>query len=212
MPAPGRRAAREPPAADRGVPSRLVPRADAGLTRVNYRDMGPEELGSVYESLLELVPDLQGLASPPAPAWPSSATTTPTPPPRATPASSPAATTRPTAWCRSSSRARWSLSSPQTVQGQPAAAGRGAAVSSPSATRPAAAATSCWPPRAAWPTKWRCPRRCRARRRRPHARRLPPCAARRGQPLHLRRRQEPDGHRSWPRRRCGWRPTRPTGR
>jgi hypothetical protein len=39
-------------------------RSDAGLTRVNYRDMGPEELGSVYESLLELVPDLQGLASP----------------------------------------------------------------------------------------------------------------------------------------------------
>lgn len=39
-------------------------RADVGLSRVNYRDMGPEELGSVYESLLELVPDLQGLASP----------------------------------------------------------------------------------------------------------------------------------------------------
>lgn len=28
------------------------------LTRVNWRDMGPEELGSVYESLLELVPDI----------------------------------------------------------------------------------------------------------------------------------------------------------
>ncbi len=39
-------------------------RADGGLSRVNYRDMGPEELGSVYESLLELVPDVQGLASP----------------------------------------------------------------------------------------------------------------------------------------------------
>lgn len=39
-------------------------RVDGGLARVNYRDMGPEELGSVYESLLELVPDLQGLASP----------------------------------------------------------------------------------------------------------------------------------------------------
>lgn len=39
-------------------------RADGGLSRINYRDMGPEELGSVYESLLELVPDLQGLASP----------------------------------------------------------------------------------------------------------------------------------------------------
>jgi len=39
-------------------------RADGGLSRVNYRDMGPEELGSVYESLLELVPDLQSLASP----------------------------------------------------------------------------------------------------------------------------------------------------
>ncbi|MGF6730829.1 hypothetical protein OKW50_002910 [Paraburkholderia youngii] len=37
-------------------------RADGSLTRVNYRDMGPEELGSVYESLLELVPDPQGLA------------------------------------------------------------------------------------------------------------------------------------------------------
>lgn len=39
-------------------------RADGSLSRVNYRDMGPEELGSVYESLLELVPDLQGLAQP----------------------------------------------------------------------------------------------------------------------------------------------------
>ncbi|MDF4026294.1 N-6 DNA methylase [Luteibacter sp. PPL201] len=39
-------------------------RADGSLSRVNYRDMGPEELGSVYESLLELVPDLQSLASP----------------------------------------------------------------------------------------------------------------------------------------------------
>lgn len=29
---------------------------DSGLSRVNWRDMGPEELGSVYESLLELVP------------------------------------------------------------------------------------------------------------------------------------------------------------
>jgi len=28
----------------------------SGLSRVNWRDMGPEELGSVYESLLELVP------------------------------------------------------------------------------------------------------------------------------------------------------------
>ncbi|ARM01793.1 hypothetical protein BOC59_18570 [Burkholderia pseudomallei] len=36
-------------------------RTDGSLSRVNYRDMGPEELGSVYESLLELVPDLQGL-------------------------------------------------------------------------------------------------------------------------------------------------------
>ncbi len=29
-----------------------------GLARVNWRDMGPEELGSVYESLLELVPQV----------------------------------------------------------------------------------------------------------------------------------------------------------
>jgi hypothetical protein len=36
-------------------------RVEGGLSRVNYRDMGPEELGSVYESLLELVPDLQNL-------------------------------------------------------------------------------------------------------------------------------------------------------
>jgi len=32
--------------------------ANAPLTRVNWRDMGPEELGSIYESLLELVPML----------------------------------------------------------------------------------------------------------------------------------------------------------
>lgn len=31
-------------------------REGAALARVNWRDMGPEELGSVYESLLELVP------------------------------------------------------------------------------------------------------------------------------------------------------------
>ncbi|MFO0607723.1 MAG: N-6 DNA methylase [Polyangiales bacterium] len=30
--------------------------ADGGVARVNWRDMGAEELGSVYESLLELVP------------------------------------------------------------------------------------------------------------------------------------------------------------
>lgn len=41
-------------------------RVDGSLTRVNYRDMGPEELGSVYESLLELVPDLQMLSQPAA--------------------------------------------------------------------------------------------------------------------------------------------------
>jgi hypothetical protein len=39
-------------------------RADGSLSRVNYRDMGPEELGSVYESLLELVPEPRGLVSP----------------------------------------------------------------------------------------------------------------------------------------------------
>lgn len=39
-------------------------RSDGGLSRVNYRDMGPEELGSVYESLLELVPDVQMLSHP----------------------------------------------------------------------------------------------------------------------------------------------------
>jgi hypothetical protein len=39
-------------------------RQSAGLTRVNYRDMGAEELGSVYESLLELVPDYQHLSQP----------------------------------------------------------------------------------------------------------------------------------------------------
>ena len=36
----------------------LRPEANASLTRVNWRDMGPEELGSIYESLLELVPML----------------------------------------------------------------------------------------------------------------------------------------------------------
>lgn len=35
-------------------------REGAALTRVNYRDMGSEELGSVYESLLELVPVISG--------------------------------------------------------------------------------------------------------------------------------------------------------
>jgi hypothetical protein len=34
-------------------------RDEAGLERVNWRDMGPEELGSVYESLLELVPQIR---------------------------------------------------------------------------------------------------------------------------------------------------------
>ena len=35
-------------------------REESGLSRVNWRDMGPEELGSVYESLLELVPQISG--------------------------------------------------------------------------------------------------------------------------------------------------------
>jgi N-6 DNA Methylase len=35
-------------------------REKAGLSRVNWRDMGPEEMGSVYESLLELVPQITG--------------------------------------------------------------------------------------------------------------------------------------------------------
>jgi len=34
------------------------------LARVNYRDMGPEELGSIYEALLELVPQVDPAASP----------------------------------------------------------------------------------------------------------------------------------------------------
>lgn len=33
-------------------------REDGSLSRVNWRDMGPEELGSVYEGLLELVPQI----------------------------------------------------------------------------------------------------------------------------------------------------------
>lgn len=33
-------------------------REDGSLSRVNWRDMGPEELGSVYESLLELAPQI----------------------------------------------------------------------------------------------------------------------------------------------------------
>lgn len=33
-------------------------REDNGLARVNWRDTGPEELGSIYESLLELLPQL----------------------------------------------------------------------------------------------------------------------------------------------------------
>ena len=33
-------------------------REDSALARVNWRDMGPEELGSIYESLLELHPQL----------------------------------------------------------------------------------------------------------------------------------------------------------
>lgn len=33
-------------------------REEGGLARVNWRDMGPEELGSVYESLLEVVPQI----------------------------------------------------------------------------------------------------------------------------------------------------------
>ncbi|HTR56147.1 MAG TPA: N-6 DNA methylase [Kofleriaceae bacterium] len=33
-------------------------RENGSLARVNWRDMGPEELGSVYESLLELVPQI----------------------------------------------------------------------------------------------------------------------------------------------------------
>ena len=64
---------------------------------VNWRDMETEELGTVYESLLELRPRLgdDGAASRFASGEP-----------RATRARPPAATTRPTAWCRRCSTAR----------------------------------------------------------------------------------------------------------
>lgn len=39
-------------------------RDGGALTRVNYRDNPPEQLGSVYESLLELEPEITGLAHP----------------------------------------------------------------------------------------------------------------------------------------------------
>lgn len=39
-------------------------RTETGLARVNYRDMGTEELGSVYESLLELHPSVDVNATP----------------------------------------------------------------------------------------------------------------------------------------------------
>lgn len=39
-------------------------RAEGALTRVNYRDNPPEQLGSVYESLLELEPEITGLSHP----------------------------------------------------------------------------------------------------------------------------------------------------
>lgn len=48
---------------------------DSALVRVNWRDMGTEELGSVYESLLELVPELHegaqrfGFVGDPAPGF-----------------------------------------------------------------------------------------------------------------------------------------------
>ena len=35
-------------------------REPSGLVRVNWRDMGPDELGYVYEGLLELVPQITG--------------------------------------------------------------------------------------------------------------------------------------------------------
>ena len=35
-------------------------REESGLVRVNWRDMGPDELGYVYEGLLELVPQISG--------------------------------------------------------------------------------------------------------------------------------------------------------
>jgi hypothetical protein len=37
---------------------------DGVLSRVNYRDMGPEELGSIYEALLELVPEINTSSRP----------------------------------------------------------------------------------------------------------------------------------------------------
>ena len=43
-----------------GLGARDTLRTEAGLERVNWRDMETEELGSVYESLLELTPKLDG--------------------------------------------------------------------------------------------------------------------------------------------------------
>ena len=55
---------------------------DNAMVRVNWRDMGTEELGSVYESLLELVPELHdgarrfGFVGDPAPGFEGQATAT----------------------------------------------------------------------------------------------------------------------------------------
>ena len=56
-PGSGERAARQPRPDGGDLPSRLAERR-SGLVPVNWRDMETEELGSVYESLLELTPRL----------------------------------------------------------------------------------------------------------------------------------------------------------
>ena len=148
---------------------------------VNWRDMETEELGSVYESLLELTPRS-----------PTTAAASPSPRaarPRATRARPPAATTRPTASCRCCSTGARPGARPRRGGGR--RPGRGAALGH--RLDPACGSGHFLLAAA---------RRIATRLARARAGgvagagRLPPRAARRRARLHPRRRPQPDGGRA----------------
>jgi hypothetical protein len=129
-------------------------REPTGLTRVNYRDMGPEELGSVYESLLELVPDPQNLAQPHAARLAFVGDDDADASTKGNTRKLTGSYYTPDPLVQELIKSALEPVIADTVKSQSAAAGRGAAAAHRSATRPAAAATSCWRRPAAWPTRW----------------------------------------------------------
>ena len=175
------------------------PRDGGAWRRVDFRNLGAEELGSVYESLLELIPRYDPPSSSPSRwrHWP------------ATSARRPAPTTRPPSLveCLLDSALDPVLDeacSARDRRGTRRGAARRHRLRPGLRLRPL--------PRRRRPPHRQAPRRRGDRRARATRRRGPGSAARRRRPLHLRRRHQPDGRRAGQGLASGWKRWSPASR